>query len=260
MIKLKKELEKLFNDKTSGSNELLIRLINLLLDNFEAIDSPNALSVLIAERLGEFQTIVSFSEKISELKSTDELKIFLTSHLQSDSIAIDKIYENSKTTLSRYRHFITISNSRTLFKLFVKIKEAGLSFDVAICESRPCCEGVIMAENLADSNIPIKLITEAQIASQIKKSDCVIMGADKILKDGSIVNKIGSLTLAICAKYYNIPCYVVADKSKFSQSSVFAPKEHSASEIYSGDKNLISVTNTYFEVIDKTYITNLFTN
>ena len=45
--------------------------------------------------------------------------------------------------------------------------------------------------------------------------DKVIVGADRILKDYTVFNKIGTYSLAILAKYHNIPFYVAAPLSTF---------------------------------------------
>jgi methylthioribose-1-phosphate isomerase len=48
-----------------------------------------------------------------------------------------------------------------------------------------------------------------------KKIDAVIIGADRIARNGDTANKIGSLELAITAKHYGVPFYVAAPKSTF---------------------------------------------
>lgn len=49
--------------------------------------------------------------------------------------------------------------------------------------------------------------------------DKVIVGADRILLSGHTVNKIGTLSIAIIANYYNVPFYVVAPTSTFDLKS-----------------------------------------
>ena len=49
----------------------------------------------------------------------------------------------------------------------------------------------------------------------INKVDCVFVGAEAVLENGGIVNKIGTFTIALCAKAYNKPFYVFAESLKF---------------------------------------------
>ncbi len=43
--------------------------------------------------------------------------------------------------------------------------------------------------------------------------DCVITGADRIAANGDTANKIGTYSLAVLARYHQIPLYVVAPSS-----------------------------------------------
>ena len=46
-----------------------------------------------------------------------------------------------------------------------------------------------------------------------KMIDLVIVGADRIASNGDTANKIGTYTVAICAKHHNIPFYIAAPLS-----------------------------------------------
>lgn len=48
-----------------------------------------------------------------------------------------------------------------------------------------------------------------------RKIDLMIVGADRIAKNGDTANKIGTLEKAICAKEYGIPFYIAAPTSTF---------------------------------------------
>ncbi len=53
-----------------------------------------------------------------------------------------------------------------------------------------------------------------QLAAVMKDCDVVVLGADAVMKDGSIVNKVGSLAIALAAKRYRVPLMVLAEKTK----------------------------------------------
>ncbi len=260
MNELKSKLNEIFQNKISGSKELQYNLIELIKSDPEYfIRNTNVISE-IKSKLGHFQTILFLCEKIEQINSAEELEIYLQNYAKQDIEKFDKLFYSAKDTLLKHNKFITISNSRTLQFVFQSLVALGHKFEVTVCESRPKNEGVILAEFLAESGIRVNLITEAQIGSYIQKCDSVLIGADKILSNGSVINKTGSLTLAICAKYFNIPLYVVADSSKYSPSNLFSPPVNSATEIYSGKSNLLNIVNNYFENINAMYITNIFTD
>ena len=43
----------------------------------------------------------------------------------------------------------------------------------------------------------------------------MLVGAEAVMENGGIVNRIGTLTIAMCAKAYNKPFYVFAESLKF---------------------------------------------
>jgi translation initiation factor eIF-2B subunit alpha len=57
--------------------------------------------------------------------------------------------------------------------------------------------------------------------------DCVFVGAEAVLENGGIVNRVGTFTIAVCAKAFNKPFYVFAESLKFrrgfplQQSDIF---------------------------------------
>ena len=59
----------------------------------------------------------------------------------------------------------------------------------------------------------------AAYSIQEKEIDLVIVGADRIALNGDTANKIGTLQLAILARYYSIPFYVAAPISTFDKDS-----------------------------------------
>ena len=63
--------------------------------------------------------------------------------------------------------------------------------------------------------IPVTLITDGMCSYFMKKGmiDMVVVGADRIAANGDTANKIGTYTVAIAAKYHNIPFYIAAPLS-----------------------------------------------
>ena len=69
--------------------------------------------------------------------------------------------------------------------------------------------------------IDCTLVTDSMAAYSIKEKgvDLIIVGADRIALNGDTANKIGTLQLAILAKYYSVPFYVAAPISTFDKDS-----------------------------------------
>jgi len=90
----------------------------------------------------------------------------------------------------------------------------GKKILVYACETRPRLQGArLTVWELMRDGIPVKLVTDNMAAFLMQRGeiDKVIVGADRILaKTGHVINKIGTLSHAISAKYHNIPFLVAA--------------------------------------------------
>jgi methylthioribose-1-phosphate isomerase len=89
---------------------------------------------------------------------------------------------------------------------------------VVATETRPLLQGArLTAWELQREEIPVTLITDNMAGSimQDGKIDLVIVGADRIARNGDVANKIGTYTLAVLAKEHKIPFYVAAPLSTF---------------------------------------------
>lgn len=94
----------------------------------------------------------------------------------------------------------------------------GKKIKVIAPETRPKLQGARLTTfELKMEGIPVTLITDNTIGLLMQKGKIskIVVGADRILSDGTTYNKIGTYTVAILAKYHKIPFYVAAPKSTF---------------------------------------------
>ncbi|MCM8819190.1 MAG: S-methyl-5-thioribose-1-phosphate isomerase, partial [Candidatus Omnitrophica bacterium] len=101
-------------------------------------------------------------------------------------------------------------------------KNKDLVKEVYFTETRPYLQGArLTSYELYKSGIKNKMIFdfEAGIIMQRKMVDIVIVGADRIARNGDFANKTGTLILAILSNYFDIPFYVAAPISTFDFNS-----------------------------------------
>ncbi len=94
----------------------------------------------------------------------------------------------------------------------------GKAVSVLADETRPFLQGArLTAWELQKDNIPVTVITDnmAGHLMKTKEVDLVIVGADRIARNGDVANKIGTYSLAVLAKEHGIPFYVAAPLSTF---------------------------------------------
>ena len=92
----------------------------------------------------------------------------------------------------------------------------GGNIKVYAAETRPRQQGArLTVFEFMEDNIDTTLITDGMIGTVFREGrvDCCVVGADRILRTGHVTNKIGTYTMAITAKYHNIPFYVAAPLS-----------------------------------------------
>lgn len=87
---------------------------------------------------------------------------------------------------------------------------------VWVDETRPLLQGArLTLWELSQEGIPAKLIVDGAAAWVMRNGwvDAVIVGADRIARNGDVANKIGTYMLAVVARHHGIPFYVVAPTS-----------------------------------------------
>jgi methylthioribose-1-phosphate isomerase len=120
----------------------------------------------------------------------------------------------------------------TAFSAIKFASKIGKNIEVIALETRPFLQGSrLTAWELMQNKIPFHIIVDSSAAFSILKMKekgreiCCVVGADRILKDGTTANKIGTLTLAISAKYFEVPFYVLAPSTTIDTESDEIPIE-----------------------------------
>jgi translation initiation factor 2B subunit (eIF-2B alpha/beta/delta family) len=151
---------------------------------------------------------------------------------------------------------MTYSYSSTVIELLSRLRPRR----AIVSEARPLGEGLRHARALRSAGLAVTLITEAQMALFVHEADAVIVGADTVLPNGDLVNKIGTRLLALAAKSAQIPFYSVTETLKVaapSEPQPFAPEEGPASEISSA--RWLEVRNVYLEATPRKLLTGYTT-
>lgn len=254
-------LSKIYKDNTSGSGEILKELHEHLRGEQKMLELFPALITEIKLQFKSFQSVQHYLAELDKyIKLGKKLDEFFKKYDSLLNNIYLPIYEKNKKELKKLKNILTISNSKTILEISKLIKKDNGNLKVTICESRPKFEGRLMAKKLAALKIDVELIIDTDLFSRIKNIDAVLIGADMILKNGNVVNKTGSATLAVLCKHFAKPFYVIADRSKFSSQNKFEQKEMPPEEIWRHSNSKIKISNFYFEEIDKKLITKIFTS
>jgi methylthioribose-1-phosphate isomerase len=94
--------------------------------------------------------------------------------------------------------------------------EDGKKVAVLADETRPFLQGArLTAWELQRDGIPVTVITDSMAGALMARGevDLVVVGADRIARNGDVANKIGTYTVAVLARRHGIPFYVAAPVS-----------------------------------------------
>ncbi len=157
-------------------------------------------------------------EKIKEKILQEALKI-----CEEDIKANMKIAENGEKLIDDNDIILTHCNTGALATVGIGtalgiIAKAAESkkIQVIVSETRPKLQGSrLTAWELKKLGIPYKIIPDSAVGIVMKKRMVkkVLVGADRIFLSGHVINKIGTLSIALIANYYKIPFYVAAPTS-----------------------------------------------
>ena len=97
----------------------------------------------------------------------------------------------------------------------------GRKVCVLATETRPLLQGSrLTAWELTRAGIPVTVITDGAAASRMRAGgvDLVLVGADRVVANGDVVNKVGTYSLAVLAHHHGIPFYVAMPSSTIDPS------------------------------------------
>jgi methylthioribose-1-phosphate isomerase len=96
--------------------------------------------------------------------------------------------------------------------------EAHEPIEVLATETRPVLQGArLTAWELKDAGIPVTLIADdaAGAALSSGRADVVVVGCDRVARNGDVANKIGTYTLGVLAQASGVPFYVAGPLTSF---------------------------------------------
>ncbi len=104
----------------------------------------------------------------------------------------------------------------TALSAIIRAYESGKKIRVYVGETRPLFQGARLTTwELQKYGIDVVLITDnaAAFVMQQGKINIVIVGADRIVANGDVANKIGTYNVAVLADRHKVPFYVAAPSS-----------------------------------------------
>jgi translation initiation factor 2B subunit (eIF-2B alpha/beta/delta family)/8-oxo-dGTP pyrophosphatase MutT (NUDIX family) len=259
-------VETVETDETSGSAAISVTALEALRDaaseaaHADSVDSPAVADwdgvVEVARRLRDARpSMVVVANRVNRVlsKSDGAQAVAERAHdAIGTALGADGQAASEAATLLGHLNadpptVCTISRSGTVL---TALRETDAR--VYVGESRTGNEGVAVAEELARVGHDVTLTTDAALASIVAgmvgpKPDAVLVGADAVLPDGSVVNKVGTRSLGLACVREGVPLYVVASRDKVAGDAVPWGEAAESAALYDGDAPL-DVENPVFDL------------
>lgn len=189
----------------------------------EVLKKSRPTAVNLIHYMKEFQEVLKASSSFSWVEK------WAYDKWQEDARASDRMSTFGVTLLKPGSQILTHCNTGglaaaqggTALGVIFKAHEVLKDVHVYVDETRPLLQGGRLTTwELSQKKVPYTLICDnmAGFLMSQKKVDAVFVGADRIASNGDTANKIGTYSLAVLAKYHEVPFYIVAPNKTVDSS------------------------------------------
>ncbi len=168
--------------------------------------------------------------------------------LKRKSSIADRLVMAAKGSIEGAKSVLTLSYSSAVERILLEALPDECA--IVVAESRPGLEGRRVAQTMIDNDIKVRLITDAQIGLAIGEVDILLIGADTICRDLTVINKSGSYLAALAAWEAKKPVFVAADTFKINPGATrnsIRLEEKAGEEVWPENPDICR--NTYFEPV-----------
>jgi len=221
-----------------------------------AVSLPNAVNYIL--KIAEENRRLSRDD--FRKKTAAQILDFIAEQRRS----LERIAEIGSRLIEPKDTILTHCQSDTVEGILIKAKKDGVKFDVVCTETRPRHQGYLTARILKKNRIPVTLVVDSAVNYILKKMevDKVFVGADAVMVNGDVINKIGTSQVAVCATAMDIEFIVATQSIKFSPESVYGKiieiEDRGPEEVTSELKG-VRILNPAFDVTPANHISKIVT-
>lgn len=262
-------IEAVAEDRTGGASAIARKSLDALM--VLAVDGGTEMSerlALAARRLAEAQPTMAivhnvanlFTGLVGEGMDPGEVRAQIQQELDT---AQERITRTFLKVAPSHLSLVTLSDSSAVRAVLAALAERKRLDVVYVLESRPLLEGRTLAKDLTALGIHAQLLPDAAGPGTLAHADRVLVGADAVLRDGSVVNKIGTYGLALAARDHGRPFEVACETLKFDArhdaSSWPGAASRGRDEVWAEAPPELEVVNRYFELTPARLVTTILT-
>lgn len=211
--------------------------------------------------------VAFITKDIEKCTSQQEIRIKVIDRIQNFFKYIDESYEiirvNAVNLLQGHKVFFTHCHSSLSRDILIWISETNPDILVINDETRPLYQGRITATKLSEAKVKVLHTVDSAVASvfldsKYPKPEVVVVGCDGITIDGGLVNKVGTLNIALAAKEAGVPFYAVTQSMKIdlrTMNDEVNIEQRDKDEVWKERPSNIEILNPAFDLVPAKYIT-----
>ena len=180
--------------------------------------------------------------------------------IENSRVAVERIGQIGSRRIRDGDTVLTHCNSLAAISVIGAAHKSGKKIKVIATESRPRFQGITTIGMLDRLGIETELIVDSAARSVMNEVDLVVVGADVITANGTLVNKIGTAQIALFAHEARTSFMVAAETYKFSPKTILGElvtiEEREAKEVLTDISKYkhVKVRNPAFDVTPHQYI------
>ena len=267
---VEESIQGIADDHTSGASRiarLALETLTLLVVEANGHPAPKDLEEA-GRRISDAQPAMAvvhnvaglFVQLVGEGHAPMDVRAQLLAELDT---ARDRIARTYLKVVPENATLVTASFSDNVLACLQAAHAAGRIVHVDVLESRPLLEGRFLAVALKEAGIPASLVADGLGPGLVASASGVLIGADGVLKDGAVVNKIGSYGLALAAHAHGKPFHVACETLKFDArhdaASWPGSPRMNPREVWDSAPGQVDVLNRYFELVPPSLVTSIVT-
>lgn len=220
----------------------------LLVTRPTAVSLSNAIRLVIKYRADDLE-----SARQAVIENADRF-------IENSQKAVEKIGQIGSRRIRDGDTVLTHCNSLAAISVISAAHKSGKKIKVIATESRPRFQGITTVRMLDKLGIDTELIVDSAARSVMNEVDLVVVGADVITANGTLVNKIGTAQIALAAREARTSFMVAAETYKFSPKTILGElvtiEERDPQEVLPGISQFkhVKVRNPAFDVTPHQYI------
>jgi len=190
------------------------------------LKSSRPTAVNLSWALGRIETVAEKSSHrrinarnyviLKEAQKIHKEDICLCSNMAKEGVKL--IHRGDKILTHCNTGFLATSGEGTALAVIYAAVRKYKNIKIYADETRPLLQGARLTSwELKKSKVDVTLICDDMAAYLMQKKmiDKILVGADRVVRNGDAANKIGTYNLAVVARYHKIPFYMVVPSTSF---------------------------------------------